>query len=421
MRLDGIMKCMTIIWEIFLFCLLQCARSKIPGILSVLGLTGLFGFTEVHAFPRNVNQYDYLQCPKVMQTHNLSRAFPGVVAHGLHSITLEDIQHYFNPETTEDNHVPTINLDLISDHAVLGYAPSLHIHNQFSSQYMRSVDAVLSHMDNANYDVKKYTTLERMVHVMHMNEMWEMAKPHYEELVAHPPENPKICPCVNGIQNNGILDMMKFMALKIREPELMYGQHLTRYPNSDRLKLEKDEDQGQEALDWDGNLYKFKFNKDQDGKEGHKEHDTPEEQLDWDGNLYKFDFAKDQDGKEGHKEHEKPEEQLDWDGNLYKFDFAKDQDGKEGHKEHDTPEEQLDWDDNLYKFDFAKDQDGKEGHKEHEKPEEQLDWDGNLYKFDFAKDKGRPGKKGMTPSHGNAKLDWHEIDYWFGQGGHNNR
>lgn len=106
-----------------------------------------------------------------MQAHHLTRGFPGVVAHGLHSITLEDLQYYFDASAKEDNHVPTINLDLVSEHAVLGYAPSVGLDRPFPSQFMRAVDQVLSHMDDPNYDVKKYSTLERLVHVMHMNEV----------------------------------------------------------------------------------------------------------------------------------------------------------------------------------------------------------------------------------------------------------
>ena len=41
----------------------------------------------------------------------------------------------------------------------------------FMTPGMRAVDQVLSHMDDPNWDVKKYSTLERMVHVMHMNEV----------------------------------------------------------------------------------------------------------------------------------------------------------------------------------------------------------------------------------------------------------
>ena len=62
-------------------------------------------------------------------------------------------------------------MDLVTPHAVLGYAPASGAGSMFMTPGMRGVDQVLSHMDNPNWDVKKYTTLERMVHVMHMNEV----------------------------------------------------------------------------------------------------------------------------------------------------------------------------------------------------------------------------------------------------------
>ena len=51
-------------------------------------------------------------CQPIMKKHHLSGRFPGAVAHGIHSITLEDIRHYFDPEATESNGVPTLNYDL---------------------------------------------------------------------------------------------------------------------------------------------------------------------------------------------------------------------------------------------------------------------------------------------------------------------
>ncbi|TRY73534.1 hypothetical protein TCAL_17443, partial [Tigriopus californicus] len=326
------------------------------------------------AFPRNINQYDYFKCPNVMQAHHLTRGFPGVVAHGLHSISLEDLQYYFDASASKDNHVPTINLDLVSEHAVLGYAPSVCLDHPFPSQFMRAVDQVLSHMDDPNYDVKKYSTFERLVHVMHMNEMWKMAKPHYDKLVANPPKDPRICPCVNDVENNGILDMLNFMALKIREPELMYGHHLTRYEGSDRLKLEALEDK--DKLDWHDIDYYF-------GKDGHQSNQKPiKENMDWENNVYKFPSPTHQ-------------EKLDWHDIDYYF-------GKDG---------------NLYQFDFKNDDDDDDKDtKTHSKkaPEENLDWEGNLYQFDFNKNEPNP------PTNPHEKLDWHDIDYYFGKDGQKN-
>ena len=58
-----------------------------------------------------------------MKKHGLSEKFPAAVAHGIHSITLEDIQHYFKPDATEDNRVPTLNYDAASKQPLLRNAP----------------------------------------------------------------------------------------------------------------------------------------------------------------------------------------------------------------------------------------------------------------------------------------------------------
>ena len=50
--------------------------------------------------------------------------FPKHVAHNLHSITLQDIQFFFEPNFPEDNDIPTVNQDLTSDQEIVWQAPS---------------------------------------------------------------------------------------------------------------------------------------------------------------------------------------------------------------------------------------------------------------------------------------------------------
>ena len=74
---------------------------------SLLLLAAVFT-TGSQALPQQQPLYDLMHCPNLMKSYRLSRAFPGVVAHGLHSITLEDLRHYFDPETPVENQV-TLN------------------------------------------------------------------------------------------------------------------------------------------------------------------------------------------------------------------------------------------------------------------------------------------------------------------------
>ena len=44
-----------------------------------------------------------------MAEAGLSEWFPQLVAHSIHSLTVEDIRYYFKPDVTEDNGIPTGN------------------------------------------------------------------------------------------------------------------------------------------------------------------------------------------------------------------------------------------------------------------------------------------------------------------------
>ena len=50
-------------------------------------------------------------------------SFSTSVSHGIHSITVEDINSYFDGKVTENNSIPTVNTDLKSPEKVLPYAP----------------------------------------------------------------------------------------------------------------------------------------------------------------------------------------------------------------------------------------------------------------------------------------------------------
>ena len=47
------------------------------------------------------------------------------VMHGVHSLTLEDLRHYFEPDAPVDNGIPTVNTDLSSPDEILPNAPSV--------------------------------------------------------------------------------------------------------------------------------------------------------------------------------------------------------------------------------------------------------------------------------------------------------
>ena len=54
--------------------------------------------------------------------------------------------------------------------------------------------------------------LDVIIHEFHMQDLWTMMKPMYDELVRNPPKNKELCPCIKDIENNQILKYMKWMA-----------------------------------------------------------------------------------------------------------------------------------------------------------------------------------------------------------------
>jgi len=150
-----------------------------------------------------------------------SSAFGGSVAHGIHSLTVSMLQK-FEPEITAKNFVPTVAMDLRSETPILDHAP-LDEDSPFETEGMRLIDAALSHMDNPDWDIRGFSTLERVVHIFHMNEGVEMTLREYKAIKAAGGVSSNICACVNDVEENGIRKALRLLALQIREPTLIYN------------------------------------------------------------------------------------------------------------------------------------------------------------------------------------------------------
>lgn len=154
-----------------------------------------------------------------------SDRFPGLVAHGIHSLTVGDLQLFFKADVTSKNIIPTINADLRDRQAILFNAPDIPVNSMFATPGMRILDRVLSHMDNPDYDIREYNALERIIHAMHMQEVWHGASIEYAKLAKTPPSK-ELCLCVTDVDNNGVMEVLRLMALEVREPNLMYGKSI---------------------------------------------------------------------------------------------------------------------------------------------------------------------------------------------------
>ena len=65
----------------------------------------------------DVNEYGALEkCNVVMNNNGLNfSSFWHGAAHGMHSICLEEIRHFFEPEAPERNRIPVVNANLSSE------------------------------------------------------------------------------------------------------------------------------------------------------------------------------------------------------------------------------------------------------------------------------------------------------------------
>ena len=187
--------------------------------------------------------------------------------------------------------------------------------------------------------------------------MYAKTRSFYEEIKKNPPSD-EMCSCANDIDKNGIDDMLKYMALKIREPSLMNNVVLTSNGTHRFIMVRKEplnvvEYQGhkdkREAMpqgggwsDWSGNVYKLRFKRSADPEPDHKRKRSaiPQssfaDESDWSGNLYTYRFKKRSADPE-------PRDQSDWSGNLYSYSFKKRSADPE-------PGEYGDWSGNLYRY-----------------------------------------------------------------------
>ena len=58
--------------------------------------------------------------------------------------------------------------------------------------------------EDQDWDLHNAETLDKLLHALHMHEMWTETSRVYNQLLANPPANHNICPCLADVENNGI-------------------------------------------------------------------------------------------------------------------------------------------------------------------------------------------------------------------------
>merc|ERR1711970_1196437 len=163
-------------------------------------------------------------CFNILQDNaKLSATYPERIAHGIHSLTLSDVRYYFNPLANKTNNIPTVNMNLTSRVPILNDAPDLKRSDRFNTLALQVAENVILNNDN-NWDIHNADRLDKLLHALHMHEMWAEASKIYTSFLENPPLGAEVCSCLMDVENNGIYYHLRNIAILIREPELGYNK-----------------------------------------------------------------------------------------------------------------------------------------------------------------------------------------------------
>ena len=99
--------------------------------------------------------------------------------------------------------IPPINRNLTSKTPILNDAPDLPRSGRFQTQGLQIAENVVLN-DDKIWDLQNADTLDKLLHALHMHEMWTEASKIYKEILAKPPSQPGVCSCLADVENNGI-------------------------------------------------------------------------------------------------------------------------------------------------------------------------------------------------------------------------
>merc|ERR1711973_708550 len=155
-------------------------------------------------------------CSEIMAQNGLDfSSFWQGAAHGLYSLHLEEIRHFFEPNATENNKIPVVNKNLSSRQTILFDAPLAGYDEQFNTMALK-VMAYFMRNDRPDFFEQGLNTLEKLTHQYHMHEIYAAAAPIYKKMKENPPTDPELCGCVNDITGNRILGEMANIARQLK-------------------------------------------------------------------------------------------------------------------------------------------------------------------------------------------------------------
>ena len=155
-------------------------------------------------------------CEEVMANNGLNfSSFWHGAAHGIHSIYLEEIREFFEPEAPLKNKIPVVNEDLSTEQIILFDSPLAGYDEDFSTMALKVMAYFMLH-DRPDFGTHGMNTLEKVTHQYHMHEIYAATAPIYQKIKGSPPGDPELCPCVNDITGNGILTELVNIANQLK-------------------------------------------------------------------------------------------------------------------------------------------------------------------------------------------------------------
>ena len=79
------------------------------------------------------------------------------------------------------------------------------------------MDFIFNH-DHPDFLVKRLTTVEKLAHSFHMQQIWMKAQKVYQKLKSQPPKNvEEVCRCANDVESSGILSRLIMVGDTLRD------------------------------------------------------------------------------------------------------------------------------------------------------------------------------------------------------------
>ena len=155
-------------------------------------------------------------CDEIMANNGLNYStFYKNLGHAIHSMVLEEIREYFEPNAPVNNKIPVVNKDMSAIDAILFDAPLAGYDDDFHTMALK-VMAYFMINEKPTFYIQGVNTLVKITHQYHMHEIYKAAAPIYRKIKDKPPKDEKLCGCVNDVTGNGILSEVANVAKKLK-------------------------------------------------------------------------------------------------------------------------------------------------------------------------------------------------------------